>query len=358
MEERGHRRFAGELARFAARHADPGLTAVAERAAAPLRVAVRGRPGVGRATVARALARAGGPAGLAVQAAGPDSDVLLYVTAEVVKPEDADAIAAARPAVVAVLNKADLTGSLSGRTGEPPTVAARARCAKLSALLGEPVEPMIGPLAVAALDGLDRQTWAALRVLADHPSGAASLDGSFAGFLSADNPVPADVRVRLLDTLDLFGVALGMAAVRRGRTPAQLRALLRRVSGIDAVLGRVAAAGAEPGYRRVLDAVVELEALAAADRRLAGPICAFLSSDDAVLARMAAAAAMAEAAGLDPLAPAGHLSRALRWQRYGRASAGELRRACGADIVRGSLRLWTQTRRSLPGETPLPKETL
>ncbi len=326
MRKRAHRTFAGELARFAALHADPRVTAVAERTVAPLRVAVRGRPGVGRGTVERALALAGGPSGLAV-AADRDVEVVVYVPAEVVKPEDSAAMA-----------------------------AARARCAELSALVGAPVEPMIGPLAVVALDGLDGDAWAALRTLAAYPGGC--LDWSFAGFIGADNPVPADLRARLLDTLDLFGVALAMAAVRRERTPGQVRAMLRRVSGVDAVLDRVVGAGAAARYRRVLDAVAALEALAASAGRLAEPIGAFLSGDDAVLARMAAAVAVAEAAGLDPLSPAGHLSRAVRWRRYGRAAASELHRACGADIARGSLRLWAQTCRSLPGDTPLPGETL
>jgi hypothetical protein len=350
MRQRGHQMFADELTRFAAGHADPRVTAIAERTAAPLRVAVRGRRGVGCGTVARALDRAGGASGIVV-AAGPGCDVVVYITAEVVKPEDRDAITGAERPLVAVLNKADLTGSLSGRTGDGPIAAARARCAELSSLVGVSIEPMIGLLAVAALDGLDSAAWAALRTLATHPGGAACLDGSFAGFLGADNPVPADVRLRLLDTLDLFGVALGMAATRQGRTPAQVRALLRRMSGMDAVLDRVAVAGAEARYRRVLDAAADLEALAVSHGPADERVTAFLSCDDTVLARMAAAVDLAAAAGLDPLDPAGHLPRAVRWQRYSRASVSEVQRACGADIARGSLRLWSQTCGSLPGET-------
>ncbi|MCV6971136.1 hypothetical protein H7I00_16355, partial [Mycobacterium bohemicum] len=38
----------------------------------------------------------------------------------------------------------------------------------------------------------------------------------------------------------------------------------------------------------------------------------------------------------------GDLPRALRWQRYGRAAVSDLHRACGADIARGSLRLWSR----------------
>ncbi|MGO8767458.1 MAG: hypothetical protein ACLQIK_08875 [Mycobacterium sp.] len=357
MREREHGSFVDELARFAAGHDDPRVTAIAERTAAPLQVVVRGRRGVGLSTVARALDRAGRAANLSVTpgARGSDGDVVVYVTAEVVKPEDTDAIAAAHR-VVAVLNKADLVGPLSGGSGcEGPVAAARLRCADLSAVAGVPLEPMIGLLAVAALDDLDRASWAALRTLATLPGGVACLDGSHAEFLAAANPVPADQRLRLLDGLDLFGIALGIVALRRGHKQAQVRTLLRRLSGVDAVCRAVAAVGAEVRYRRVLDAVADLEALAVGNERIG----AFLSRDDTVLARMTAAMEMAEAAGLEPADsgpvpnrrddPDGHLPRAARWQRYGRGSASEVHGACGADIARGSLRLWSRACGS-PGE--------
>ncbi|MDD4866877.1 MAG: hypothetical protein PHQ28_07100 [Mycobacterium sp.] len=362
MTGQGHPIFADELARFAAGRAEPRLTALAARTAAPLRVDVRGRRGVGRGTVARALARAGSTSGIAVVTppagpAGPDADamvadVLVYVIAEVVKPEDADAVAAARRPVLAVLNKADLAGSLSGRTGDGPMAAARARRADLSARLGVPVEPMIGLLAVAALDDLDPGLWAALVMLADRPANL--FDGSFAGFLADDNPVSAGVRLRLLDTFDLFGTALAVAAIRQGRPAAQVRTLLRRTSCLDAVLDRLSMVGAEERYRRVLQTVAELEALAVTDELIGG----FLTRDDTVLARMAAAVDLAEAAGLqdgpvfaDRDDPGAHLRRALRWQRYSRGRptpVSDLHRSCGADIARGSLRLWSRTCGSLP----------
>jgi hypothetical protein len=355
MTGQGHQIFVDELARFAAGRADSRVTAIAERVAAPLRVVVRGRPGVGRSTVARALDRSGIAVGIsATTAAACVADVVVYVVAEVVKPEDSAAIAAAGHPVLAVLNKADLAGSLSGRAGEGPIAAARLRCAEFSALLGVPVAPMIGLLAVAALDDLDGAQWSALRALAADPGGAGCLDGSFAGFLAADNPVPTDVRLRLLESLDLFGTALGIAAVRQGRPAAQVRALLRRMSGVDAVLKEIAVVGAEVRYQRVLRAVTELEALAVRDVSLS----AFLSRDDTVVARMAAAIDLAEAAGLgvDPADldgddPAAHLPRAVRWQRYARGPVSDLHRACGADIARGSLRLWSLACGSLPGES-------
>ena len=135
MNGQGRRTFVEALARFAATAADTRVTAIAERAAAPLRVAVRGRRGVGRRTVAGALSRAGV---LVSTQPTQEEDVLVYVITEVLKPEDSEAVAAARSPVLAVLNKADLAGSLSGRGGDGPIAAARARCAQLSTLAGCP----------------------------------------------------------------------------------------------------------------------------------------------------------------------------------------------------------------------------
>jgi hypothetical protein len=294
MRGAGHQGFVGELARFAA-DASPTvggrLAAIAERAAAPVRVAVHGRRGVGRSVVARALN---------IEAA-TEPEVVVYVIAEVVKPEDVRAVAAMRGPVLAVLNKADVTGF----EGDGPMALARARCKHFSALLGVPVQPMIGLLALEAQDAAQRDALENAR----------------------------------LDMLGPFGLAVAVAAARRGLPATQVRALLRRVSGVDAVLDRIAVVGAEVRYRRVLDAVAELEALAVTNAE----ICGFLARDDTVLARMAAAIDAAESAGLEVEQchdRAGYLSRAARWQRYGREQASAADRACGADIARGSLRLW------------------
>ena len=321
--------------RFAAESADQRVMAIAERACAPLRVAVHGRPGVGCRTAAGALSRAG----LTVTTS-PSADLDVCLLAEVVKPEDRDAISAARRPVLAVLNKADLGGWLSN--GGP---AARARCAQFSELLGVPVEPMIALLAVAAFDDLDPALWSALRTLAAHPGGAGALDGSHDGFLAADLPVPAADRRRLLDTLDLFGTALGIAAIQRRRTPAQVRALWRKVSRVDAVVdklaGKVNPVAAEVRYRRVLDAVAELAALAVSAGDLGALINEFLSRDDTLVARMAAATDLTRALGLEDAEDLGEfLPRAVRWQRYSRGPISDVHRACAADIARGSLRLW------------------
>lgn len=288
-------------------------------------MAVGGRPGVGRRTVTRALGRAG----LSVTTDTPAAELHVHVVAEVVKPEDAGA-----GATLAVLNKADLTTFAAGAS---PVEAARAGCGRFAELLGARVLPMSGLLAVAALEGLDPACWAALRALAADPDGLVCLDRGFDGFLAARLTVPVAVRRRLLAVLDLFGIALAVAALRRGAGPASVTAVLRRVSGVDEVLERLLVAGARPRYRRVLDAVADLEALAVSDARVA----AFLARDATAVARMAAAldAARADELELGPPAP---LQRAAHWQRCRRSATNELHRACAADIARGSLRLWAR----------------
>jgi hypothetical protein len=332
MIGQGRQIFVDELKRFATEAADSRCAAISGRLAAPLRVAVSGRRGVGRSTVARALARIadlGATFTLTRSGDGlPDADLYVYVIAEVVKPEDRDAIAGAARPVLAVLNKADLIATTQpGLHPQGPTSAAKIRCARLSAQTGLPIEPLVGLLAVAALDDvLDDKLWAALQVLAGRPGG---------------HPMAAELPRRLLDTLDMFGVEQAMAAIRRGATRDQTRALLRRLSCIDEVVHQIASVGAQVHYRRMLDAVAELETLAVTDERVGE----FLSSDDTVAARMAAAVDVVEAAGLKVDrcdSAAAYLRRARTWQRYSRGPVVGVHHACGADIARGSLRLWSK----------------
>jgi hypothetical protein len=334
----GHQIFLDELTRFAAAADEPRVAAISRRFAAPRRVAVFGRPGVGRGTVARALALAG----VSVAAAGRAADVDVHVVAEVIKPEDRAALAASGDRALLVLNKADLAGF--GTAGPMP--AAQARCDRFAGLTRAPAEPLVALLAVAALDTafddyFDGEVMAALRLLVTEPADLGSTDG----FVTCPHRLSRDIRVRLLDTLDLFGIAHAVLAVRRAADADAVRAVLRRVSRVDAVVARITALGAAARHQRVCDAVTELEALAitAGDARLSERITAFLVGDDAVIGRMAAAVEVVEAAGLtvDPADDAAaHLRRTEQWQRYGRGPVSAVHRACGSDIARGSLRLW------------------
>ncbi len=320
MIGQGHEIFVDELERFAAEAADSRCAEIAGRLAAPLRVAVAGRRGVGRRTVAHALARAGASRGTITVATPSEADLAVRVIAEVVKPEDRAAITAAGRPVLTVLTKADLVAPIEpGRHSN----AVRARCAQLSALISSPIEPLVGLLAVAALDDLvDKTMWAALQALASRP-------GEW----------PMDER--LLDTLDVFGVEQALTAIRRGATRDETCAVLRRLSCIDEVVDKIESLGAHMRYRRMLDAAAELQTLAVTDPRVGE----FLTRDDTVVARMAAAIDVVEADGIhvDRCDSAeAYLRRAVGWQRYRRGPVAGLHRACGADIVRGSLRLWSK----------------
>jgi hypothetical protein len=310
--------FCDELIGFAAELTEERVTAIAERIAEPLRVAVCGRHGVGRRTVAQALTCTG-----AAVTCQQGADVVVYVVAETVKPEDSATVTALRQPVLVVLNKADLPGC--------------ADVASVSARIGAPAEPMAALLAVAALENrLDDALWAGLQLLAAEPADLSCADR----FVTGPHRVPRQVRLRLCDTLDLPGIRYVVEAVRQGRSLGQVRALLRRLSGVDAVAGRVNTVGVAVHYRRLLDAVAELEALAVTDGRIGD----FLSRDDTVVARMVAAVDVVQAAGLtvDPADdPAAQLRRAARWQRYSRGPVAAPHRACGTDIARGSLRLWS-----------------
>jgi hypothetical protein len=247
-----------------------------------------------------------------------DADLDVFVVADAVKPEDRATIAATGRPVLAVLNKADLVSTTAtARHRNGPTVAAQARCAQLSSRAGIPVEPLVGLLAVAELDdGL----WAELQQVADGQTA---------------------VSRRLMATLDVFGVRQATAAIRRGSTRAAVEALLRALSGIDDVVAKIGMLGAQLRYRRVQAAVAELETMAVTDRRIGE----FLAHDDTVVARMMAAVDAVVSAGMEvdhgKTADA-HLRRATNWQRQRRGSATGIERACGADIVRGSLRLWSK----------------
>ncbi len=185
MIEQGCQIFVDELKRFATEVADSRCAAIADRLAAPLRVAISGRRGVGRSTLAQALARIADVRGtIAVTCTeSAEADVDVYVIAEVVKPEDRDAIRAAARPVVAVLNKADLIATTEpGVHPQGPTGAARTRCARLTAHTGLAIQPVVGLLAVAALDDLvDDTLWAGLQVLATRPAGRPVAPGSAAG---------------------------------------------------------------------------------------------------------------------------------------------------------------------------------
>ncbi|HEX2399512.1 MAG TPA: hypothetical protein VHJ79_05905 [Mycobacterium sp.] len=257
------------------------------------------------------------------------ADVRVLVIAEALKPEDRAELANADRPTLTVLNKADLTGF---GTGGPLALAHR-RAADYQALTGVPTVPMVALLAMADLDD---ELVAALRTMVTVPADLTSTDA----FVQSDHPLPQAIRARLLDMLDRFGIAHGVMAVAKGADDATLPTVLRRLSQIDRVVAQLDAVGAPVRYRRVRAAISELRALAVqfGDEGLTE----FLSSDETVIAVMAAAVDVVEATGVAVERgddAQSHLRRAVHWRRYGRGPVDALHRSCGAAISRGSLRL-------------------
>jgi hypothetical protein len=317
--------FPEHLTRFAETASMPQLSPITARLRRPVGVAVVGRAGVGRDTVAAALR----DHGVAVTAGTAAAEVRVLVIAEALKPEERAMAATDRPTLI-VLNKADLTGSRSG--GALPN--AHRSAADVQRRTGTPTVALVGLL--AATTALDDDLVDALRTLVHTAADLRSVDA----FTSGDHPVGREIRTRLLEHLDRFGIAHAVLALARGADPATLPTLLRRLSNVDAVLARLDASAAPVRYRRLRAALAEMHSLAVQldDEDLLG----LLNSDAAVLATMTAAVDVVEADGIrvDPGDdPDAHRRRAAKWRRYSRGTVDALHRQCGADITRGSLRL-------------------
>jgi len=292
--------------------ADDLLADLLDEVTAPVRVGVAGRPGAGRGTVRRALRGAGA----AVVDRGEPAEVDVYVFCETFTREDIAALSAARRPIVAVLNKADLTCL----RGDGPMVVAAQRCRELQRRAGVPTRPLAALLAVAASPGgLDRSIVEALGNVTVEPA----------------RLMPAVCR-RLLAELDLFGIAVASTAVSGGADPVALAALLRTVSGVQAVFDEIERASAPIRYRRLVGTLAGMAEHAVGPR--GARVAEFLASDAVVLARMAAAEkVVGRSDGCTD-----HLRRAIHWQRYASGPVAALHRACGTDIARGALRLWVR----------------
>jgi hypothetical protein len=317
--------FSEHLTRFAETAPMPQLSPIIARLTRRVGVAVVGRAGVGRDTVAAALR----DHGVTVTPDTAAADIQVLVIAEALKPEERAMAATDRPTLI-VLNKADLTGSRSG--GALPN--AHRTAADVQRRTGTPTVAMVGLLGKTT--ALDDDLVDALRTLVHTAADLRSVDA----FTSGDHPVGSEIRTRLLERLDRFGIAHAVLALARGADPATLPTLLQRLSNVDAVLARLDAASAPVRYRRLRAALAEMHSLAVQldDQALLG----LLNSDAAVLATMTAAVDVVEADGIrvDPGDdPDAHRRRAAQWRRYSRGPVDALHRRCGADITRGSLRL-------------------
>ena len=204
----GRQIFVDALTRFAEQNRNSRLTPIIRRIAAPVRVAVRGRDGVGRATVTAALSAAG-----VTVISEVDADVHAVVIAETIKPEDRAMLDSTRVPAVTILNKADL----SGRGDGGPMAMADRRAAACRALTGVPTVAMVGLLATAELD--DPNSSVRCGCWSTRPADLTSTDA----FVQCEHPVPRELRGRLMAALDRFGIAHAVLASPRQRTPPRRR---------------------------------------------------------------------------------------------------------------------------------------
>lgn len=348
---RGFEVFRATLERFATRpeirqiHGGQRIHDVVVRAGDPLRVAVRGRAGVGVTSVIGALGltlpadEGPGHALIEVPIAGADpeplvADVDVVVFAEALKPEDRAVLEASIAPKVLILNKADLTDPGAARG---PWTAAVSRCAEYRAETRVPTLPLSAHVPLVSLDdGMVE----ALKLMVENPADTSSVDA----FVTCTHDVPVAMRQRILHELDLYPMGCAIGALRQVPSLAApgLTSLLRDLSGIDAVVSAIREAIAQGWYRRMRVVLAELRKIGVTGV-LPMQIDSFVNSDDVVVAAMRCAVDAATAAGI-PVDlsdhPEDHRYRAERWQRFAEGPVNFTYAALGTDIARGSLRLW------------------
>lgn len=185
------------------------------------------------------------------------AEAVLYVVTQSVRADDQQVLAAftaataARDAgpvnAIAVLNKADTIApeSVQGAGGDVWTAATMLGARQAAALRPRVADvlPMAGLLAETAESGAFTSADAdALRALAGC-DGATRLAMLLSAdlFTTMDAPVPAAVRRRLLERLDLYGVRVALAAIddEPGITAGDLRRRLLDASGLATLRARL-----------------------------------------------------------------------------------------------------------------------
>ena len=243
------------------------LDAAARRYVQPLSVAVVGRRGVGRDTMARALSeRFGVAAFVAERASGvlAGADLRVHVLAGAPRRADHEMLAASpRERTVVVLGKADTLPS-DAVSGASDSVARLVRAASES--LGRPVVA-ISQLSACATVSDDE--FAFLRRLVADGEVMPSMSGHF---LAPARPAQLQMRADLLRRLDAAGVARALSLVAvadpAAGSASTLTGYLRATSGFDALREAFAACmPAVVAHRGAqVRASLELAAAAGADR--------------------------------------------------------------------------------------------
>ena len=216
----------------------------------PLRVAVVGRFGTGRDTVARALRQSYDVSPIGPGDDADDADAWLHVLSGWPRPDDVATIADLDPRrSLVVLGKADSLGSWP---------AARDRAAQCTASLGRAVVPVMPLLAVPDLRMDDIDFMAAMAAAGEQ------VPPMQAEFLDAGGPHQRLQRLSLLRRLDAYGIASALALLRGGPlTAEELAARLHQRSGLDALADPLTEFASLAEHRRVRRVVDELEIIAA-----------------------------------------------------------------------------------------------
>gem|GEM_PF-3326175 len=216
----------------------------------PLRVAVTGRFGTGRDTLAGALRRR-----FDVSPIGPgdnpkDADARLHLLAGWPRADDVAALAGSDPrSVLVLLGKADSLGSWP---------AARTRAGECAQELGRPVIPVMPLLVVADLGEEEIDLLSAMATAGEH------VPPMQATFLDAGGPGQRLQRIALLRRLDAYGIAAAIAVLRQARcSAAEISELLTQRSGLDALTEPLRAFAAAAPAVRLARVAAELEILAA-----------------------------------------------------------------------------------------------
>ncbi|GAB40042.1 hypothetical protein [Gordonia sputi] len=250
------------------------LDAAARRYVQPLSVAVVGRRGVGRDTMARALSeRFGVAAFVAERGSGvlAGADLRVHVLAGAPRRADHEMLGASpRERTVVVLGKADtlaadaVSGAADAVSGAADAVAGLVRAASES--LGRPV---VAVSQLSACATVSDDEFEFLRQLVADDEVMPSMSGHF---LAPARPAQSQMRADLLRRLDAAGVARALSLVAvadpAAGSASTLTGYLRATSGFDALREAFAACmPAVVAHRGAqVRASLELAAAAGADR--------------------------------------------------------------------------------------------
>ncbi|HEY9313665.1 hypothetical protein [Williamsia sp.] len=216
----------------------------------PLRVAVTGRFGTGRDTVAAALRRRFDVSPIGPGDDAEDADAWLHVLAGWPREDDVVALAALDPRrSLVLLGKSDSLGSWP---------AARVRAGECAGELGRPVIPLMAILAIADLGDEEIEMLAAMAAAGEQ------VPPMQATFIDAGGPGQRLGRMALLRRLDAYGIAVTIAVLGSGRCEAaELAELLMQRSGLDALADPLRGFAAAAPVVRLRRVAAELEIIAA-----------------------------------------------------------------------------------------------